>query len=239
MENINIPIAMIAGVFSILSPCILPVLPSFLAYITGISLTEKQTKSKHLVLHTIVFAIGFCLTFLTIGAVIGSLGQFLLIHQDILQRIGGIIIILFGVHLTGLIKIKPLLKEFKINLKDTHNTGSYLRSLTIGVIFAFGWAPCYGPILGSIFTLAAASGSFNQSMLLFFFYALGFVIPLIIMAFFIGKSIKFFKKNQFIYKYSSLIAGSILIILGLLMLTNTISIIVNHLNNLYINLEIY
>ncbi len=239
MEEINLAVAFIAGLLSILSPCILPVMPSFLAYIAGTSLEEKEARSKTLFLHTIAFAIGFSLTFLLFGAVIGSIGHFLLLNQAFLQKIGGAIIIILGVHLTGLLKITPLLKEIRLKIPKNAIFNTYIRSFFIGIIFSFGWAPCYGPILGAIFTLAATSGQFGQSILLFAAYALGFLIPLLIMTLFVEKVSHFIRKNPGIYKNSSLISGIIIIILGFLLLTGLISPIVSWINGLYIELNLY
>jgi cytochrome c-type biogenesis protein len=248
MDQINLAIAFSAGILSILSPCILPVLPSFLAYITGLSLEElaesdkstatKKSNNKHvfswqLIINTFFFALGFSLIFLLFGAVIGTIGKFLVINQIVLMQLGGLIIIILALHQLGIFRLKFLLSEVKFKHSLTDDLKGWLRSFLVGIIFAFGWAPCYGPIVGAIFTLAATTGSFYYSILLFVFYSLGFLVPLIIFSVFIGYFSKQIKKHRKIFQYSSTIAGIILLILGILMLTNLFPYIVNWLSLIY------
>lgn len=236
MEKINILVAFIGGILSIFSPCIIPILPSFLGYISGISLSSElknshqKTVQLKLFLHTLFFTIGFSIVFLLFGAVIGILGKFLLTYQEILQKLGGIIIIIFGLQLTGIFKFKFLLTEKHLQLPSNLEFKSYFRSFIIGIFFAFGWTPCYGPVIGTIFTLAASSANFNTSLMLFFFYSLGFIIPLLIMSAFIGHISKFLKKYPIVFKYSSYISGFLMISLGILLLTNQLNILVNWIN---------
>lgn len=248
MDQINLAIAFLAGILSIFSPCILPVLPSFLAYITGLSLEEladssksKQTKnsdskyslSRQLVINTFFFALGFSLIFLLFGAVIGTLGKFLVINQTVLMQFGGLIIVILALHQLGIFRLKFLLGQAKFKHSFTDNLKGWMRSFLVGIIFAFGWAPCYGPIVGAIFTLAATTGSFYYSILLFVFYSLGFLVPLILFSLFIGFFSKQIKKHKKIFRYSSTVAGVILLILGTLMLTNLFPHIVNWLSLIY------
>lgn len=242
MDQINLAIAFLGGIFSVFSPCILPVLPSFLAYITGVSLEEiTVTKSKQnafkfnlqLLLNTFFFALGFSLIFLLFSAVIGGLGKFLVINQTVLMQLGGLIIVILALHQLEIIKIKFLLNEVKLKDQTTHKFKGWLRSFIVGIIFAFGWAPCYGPIIGAILTLAATSSSFYYSILLFVFYSLGFLIPLVIFSLFIGFFSQLLKKHRQVLKYSSKIAGILLLILGILMLTNLFPYIVNWLSLSY------
>lgn len=261
MENPNIFIAFLAGVLSIASPCILPIIPSFIGYITGVSLSTpyqglspKELRLK-LLLNTISFAVGFSLIFLLFGAVIGLIGETLVLNRPIFQKIGGVIIILFGLQLTGIFQFKALVKEKRFELPEGFKKLSYnaersecaykpsgfceakhlIRSFFTGIFFAFGWAPCYGPIVGAIFTLAAAQASFPQSLLLFFFYSLGFLLPLIILSLMVASAGKLLKKFQKAARYSSIIAGILVIILGVLLFTNNLSILVNWLNLTYTN----
>jgi len=239
MYSPGIILAFFAGVLSIASPCILPILPSFLGYITGISLSDnyknlqKKEARKKLLLNTLIFGVGFCIIFLFFGAVIGIIGQTLVLNRPIFQIIGGIIIIFFGLQLTGLIKIKSLMKEKKFELSPKFKKFEYLRSFIAGMFFAFGWAPCYGPIIGAIFTLAATQANFGQAILLFVFYSLGFIIPLLLFTFIIAQASEKIKKIQKFARYSSLVAGGFVILLGFLLMTNNLSILVNWLNLSY------
>lgn len=239
MYSPGIIIAFLAGVLSIASPCILPILPSFIGYITGVSLSEgykklnKKEANRKLLINTLLFGIGFSIIFLLFGAVIGIVGETLVLNRPIFQTIGGMIIILFGLQLTGLINLRFLLKEKKLELNPQLKKLQYVRSLLMGVFFAFGWAPCYGPIIGAIFTLAATQANFGQSIMLFFFYSLGFLAPLFIFTYLIGHATNKLKKIQKVAKYSSIVAGVFVILLGFLLMTNNLSILVNWINLSY------
>lgn len=239
MYSPGIIIAFFAGVLSIASPCILPVIPSFLGYITGVSLSEKYKKfdkkeaRKKLLINTFFFAIGFSIIFLLFGAVIGVIGQALVLNRPIFQTMGGIIIMIFGLQLTGLINIGALMKEKKFQINKKIQRADYIRSFLTGIFFAFGWAPCYGPIVGAIFTFAATQANFGQAMLLFFFYSLGFLVPLIGFTFIVATASTHLKKIQKVSRYSSIIAGSFVILLGFLLMTNNLSILVNWINMAY------
>ncbi len=237
MLKIDFLIAFLGGMFSIFSPCILPVLPSFLGYITGVSLHQQQNRKAHfgtLISHTAIFALGFLITFLIFGAVIGWLGSFLVMQQELLQKIGGVLIILFGLMSLGVIKLKFLSAQHQLHLTSVHS--QRLKSFLTGIIFAFSWTPCYGPILGSIFTLAASSVSFWTSIWLFFFYSLGFLIPLMIFTVAIYHGSNLIAKNRYLIQYAHLLAGILLILVGILLLTNQMSGLVNWLSQIYISL---
>lgn len=239
--KINILVAILAGALSVLSPCILPVLPSFFGYITGVSLSkpytklEKKTLYKKLLFNTVLFALGFSIIFILFGAVIGTVGQFLLHQRNILQQIAGVIIIVFGLQLTGILKLKTFLKEKKFELPEWIKHTEYLRSFVTGICFAFGWSPCYGPIVGTIFTLALSKTDFWQAMLLFTFYSIGFVIPLLMLSILVGIFSVRIKKLSAISHYISIGAGFIVIFLGILLLTNQLNIFTNWLNLFYNN----
>ncbi len=239
MQSPGIIIAFLAGVLSVASPCILAVMPSFVGYITGVSLSkgyrnlEKKEAKRKLFLNTLLFGIGFSLVFLILGAVIGALGEALILNRPIFQVIGGALMVIFGLQLTGLIQLNMFMKEKKFELSPKLKKIEYLRSFMAGMVFAFGWAPCYGPILGAIFTLAATQANFGQAILLFAFYSLGFLLPLFIFTFFIAYASEKLKKFQKAARYSSVIAGSFVMILGFLLMTNNLSSLVNWINMSY------
>lgn len=239
MESIGIGqliITFFAGTLSVLSPCILPLLPGFMAYFAGLTLDEAKTKAHRRVvfLNSIFFSLGFTLTFLAFGLVISGLSLFLIQNQLFLQQIGGIILIIFGILQTGWIKVAKLQKELKFDhLKLKLPKHFYLRSLIIGAIFAFSWTPCYGPIIGGIFTLGASTGTLGQSLLLFFLYSLGFTLPILLLSLAMDGLSAFFVKHRQLFRLTQLVAGLLLIFMGILMLTNNISSIVNWLDFLY------
>jgi len=242
MPSPGIIIAFVAGILSVASPCILPVIPSFIGYITGVSLShgfrklKKKEAMRKLLINTLFFGIGFSIIFILFGAVIGAIGEMLVLNRPIFQTIGGIIIMIFGLQLTGLVNIPSLMKEKKIHPDETKpvlKKIGYFRSFLMGILFAFGWAPCYGPIVGAIFTLAATQANFGQAMLLFLFYSLGFFIPLIIFTILIAMASEKLKKIQTFARYSSIVAGLFVMLLGFLLMTNNLNILVNWINLFY------
>lgn len=239
MDPINVGqliITFFAGILSILSPCILPLLPGFLAYFAGLTLDEAKIKShrKVVFLNSIFFSLGFTLTFLAFGLAISSLSLLLIQNQILLQQIGGVILIIFGVLQTGWVNIAKLQKELKLDhQKLAGSKHFYLRSLIIGAVFAFSWTPCYGPIIGGIFTLGASTTTLGQSLLLFLFYSLGFTLPILLLSIALDQLSALFVKHRKLFRLSHLIAGLLLILMGILMLTNSISSIVNWLNFIY------
>ncbi|GBF11013.1 cytochrome c biogenesis CcdA family protein [Tepidibacillus sp. HK-1] len=219
--SINIWIAFGAGILSFLSPCVLPLYPSYLSYITGISVdqlkndfSKKEIRNRAL-MHTLFFVIGFSIIFISLGFGASFLGNLFYESQDIVRKLGAVLIILMGLFITGWVKWNWLMKEKRFELKNKP-TG-YLGSTLIGVSFAAGWTPCVGPILAMILTLAASDPS--QGIILLIAYSFGFAIPFFIMAFFISQT-------RWILRYSDKImkiGGVILILIGLLLFTDQLS----------------
>jgi cytochrome c-type biogenesis protein len=214
-------LAFLGGILSILSPCLLPVLPGYMGYIAGVALTSNTEKSKRTItLHAIAFSLGFAIVMMMIGGIVGSIGGQLKNYQEEVTRIGGILLIMLGIHMTGVIQWKKLLEEKKLFTQKSENKNHTLaHSLITGVIFGTSWTPCIGPILGSIATIAGIAGGLEKGILLFAVYSAGFSIPLIIIALLtsiVGKKIKSIERYA---QKSSLIAGTILIVIGTLLLT--------------------
>ncbi len=229
----SIAIAVLAGVGSFVAPCILPIIPAFLAYISGTTLTElsHKTSSKtisfnrsNIVLNTVFFVLGFSVVFSTLGVVIngvlaGSSSQLI----QSFNQIGGVIIIGFGVFLLLTTKFRSLNFEKKIFPKRAK--ASYPLSFVFGLAFAAGWTPCVGPILGTILTLAATSPSIAFNLLLS--YSLGLGIPFILMGVFFSRANRLLKAMTKHLKYYSFIIGGLIIVLGVLVFTNQLSYIAN------------
>ena len=211
-----------AGLISFLSPCVLPLIPGYISYVSGNSLNELIERKKVNIIPTILFTVGFSIVFIIFGAASTFLGQFLLQNSFELRILAGVIIIIFSLHIIGIINLKFLNYEKRI---QTNNNKNFYSPIIIGAAFGFGWTPCIGPILGSILVLAATEESINKGVLLLFFYSLGLAIPFIISGFLIQKFLIFsknFKKNINIV---SKIGGSILLVTGILILTNQLQII--------------
>ena len=227
---IELTVAFGAGLISFLSPCVLPLIPGYISYISGSSLNElRENKSVNL-LPIIFFTVGFSIVFIIFGAASTFLGQVLLQNSYELRIGAGLIIIIFSLHIIGLINIKFLNYEKRIH---TNSNTNFFSPVLIGMAFAFGWTPCIGPILGSILVLAATEESLNKGIFLLFSYSLGLAIPFILSGYLIQKFLIFsknFKKN---ISLVSKVGGIILLITGILILTNQLQGLGFYLQNIF------
>ena len=214
---IELVVALGAGLISFLSPCVLPLIPGYISYISGSSVNELIEKKNVNLIPIILFTIGFSIVFIIFGAASTFLGQVLLQNSYELRIAAGLIICVLSLHIIGILNINFLNYEKRIH--TTANT-NFFSPILIGMAFAFGWTPCIGPILGSILILAATEESINKGLLLLFFYSLGLALPFILSGYLIQKFLIFsknFKKN---INLVSKIGGLILLITGILILTN-------------------
>lgn len=228
MAEVTIFIAFIAGLASFLSPCVLPLVPAFVAYLSGTTAAEiKQdsTKAKAaIVINTVLFVLGFTLVFALLGALINSvLLSISYTLKDILAKVGGAVIILLGLVLLGVIKAPFLQREHKLKLKGLKP--SYITSFLFGAAFAVGWTPCVGAILGVILTLALTQPA--SAFALLFSYGLGLGLPFIAVGLFTSRATALINKYQGAMKYVTIAAGIILIILGILVFTNQLPKVAN------------
>lgn len=195
MSEINIFLAFGAGSLSFVSPCVLPLFPAFLSYITGMSVSELREENKMLdrksILHTICFLLGFSSVFIMIGFTASAVSDFLLVYKDIIRQVGALLIIFFGLVIVGIFNFQFLMKDKKITFKN-RPTG-YFGSVLIGMAFSMGWTPCTGPILGVVLSLAATDP--GSGMIMMIAYVLGFSIPFLILSFFVGK-LGWIKRNS-------------------------------------------
>ncbi len=210
-------IALSAGLVSFLSPCVLPLIPGYVSYISGSSLNELMESKEINIFPIILFSFGFSIVFISFGATATYLGSLVLDYSYELRIIAGSLIIIFSLHIMGLLNIKFLNYEKRIhsNIKPS-NFGSIL----IGMAFGFGWTPCIGPILGSILALAATEESINKGILLLLFYSLGLAIPFILSGYLIQRFMIFSKNLKNKMNLISKIGGGLLLITGILMITN-------------------
>ncbi|MCK9266315.1 cytochrome c biogenesis protein CcdA [bacterium] len=217
IQNYRLLGSFVFGLLSFASPCILPLIPAYLSYITGVSLENlKSSKNKNKTLFlSLFFVLGFTIIFTLLGASANWLGRILYNKRDLIRMIGALLIILFGFHLTGIIKFKILYSQKKINLKKI--TSGYIGALLLGIVFAFGWSPCVGPVLGSILTMASMEETVLKGMLLLFFYSLGIGVPFILTAILLEQALTFFSKIKKYYTVIQMITGIVLIIVGVLL----------------------
>jgi len=219
---IELLIAFGAGLISFLSPCVLPLIPGYVSFISGQSLQELLGSKQIKFLPLILFCTGFSTVFIILGASASFLGQKLLQNSEILRIAAGIVIIIFSLQLVGLINISYLNLEKRFEAKKSQN---FLFPYVIGLAFGFGWTPCIGPILGSILALASIEETLSRAILLLSFYSLGLAIPFILSGYLIQRFLLFsknFKKNINII---SKIGGIILLVTGILILTNQLQAI--------------
>ena len=211
-------ISLLAGLISFLSPCVLPIVPPYLAYMSGISLDSPAVKSNlKVVIVAAFFVMGLSTVFLILGVAASSFGILLLGYKDLLTTIAGLLIMCFGLHFLGIVRIPLLNREVRFDVGD--KGGSFFGAYLLGLAFAFGWTPCIGPQLGAILSLAANEASLYKGMILLSFYALGLGIPFLIVAAFLskmGNTLLFFKKN---FELIERVMGLLLWTVGLLMLS--------------------
>ena len=210
-------IAFGAGLISFLSPCVLPLIPGYISYISGSSLNELIEKKNVNLIPIILFTVGFSLVFIVFGAASTFLGQILLQNSFELRIFAGVVIIIFSLQIIGLINLNFLNYEKRVH---TNNNKNIYSPILIGMAFAFGWTPCIGPILGSILVLASTEESINKGILLLSVYSLGLAIPFIISGYLIQKFLIFSKNFRKNINLVSKIGGGILLITGILILTN-------------------
>jgi len=232
-SQISLLIAFTAGVFSFISPCVLPLIPSYLTYITGISfdeLVENQSRSvrRRTLFHSLFFILGFTLVFVALGASATYVGNFFQENQALIRRIGGVIVILLGIHITGLVKLNLLEREKRFEFND--KPLGYLGSILVGIAFAAGWTPCIGPILASILLYASTSENVGGGIILLVAYSLGLGLPFLISALAFNTFLAYFSRFNRYLRMVSIVSGVFLVIVGLLLIFDCLSIFVQYLN---------
>ncbi len=215
-------IAFGAGLISFLSPCVLPLIPGYISYISGQSLQEILNKKKINFFPLILFCLGFSTVFVLLGASASFLGQTLLQNSEVLRILAGIVIIIFSLQLIGIINIPYLNFEKRFDAKESRNI---LFPYVIGVAFGFGWTPCIGPILGSILALASIEETLTRAVVLLILYSLGLAIPFVLSGYLIQRFLLFSKNFRKNINLISKIGGIILLVTGILILTNQLQAI--------------
>lgn len=236
-RSVDIWTAFGAGLLSFVSPCILPIIPSYMFFIGGTSAgalrsdeaEEKKRSQRQILFSALFFILGFSLVFVSLGAAATSLGQLLKAHQDLLRHIGGLVIILLGLHMMGVFEIKALLYEKRMHFKA--RPPGYLGATLIGVSFALGWTPCIGPILGTILTVASTKTQISEGILLLAVYSLGLAIPFFVTALLMDRVFIYFRKLQKHMQTISIVSGVFMILVGILVFNNWLQLISNFILN--------
>ena len=225
MIDVSISVAFIAGIVSFLAPCVLPIIPGFLAYLAGSSLTQAATRRKEVFLNALFFVLGFSLVFAALGVLLNTVLEAVAYDVQLwLSRIGGALVIIFGLYLTGLIKISFLERPHTFAV-HAGNRSRYATSFLFGLAFAAGWTPCVGAALGAILGLAASQP--GSAFVLLLAYALGLGLPFLVIGFFTAQASAFIEKYQRAFRYITVAFGVILIMLGVLIFTGQLSRIAN------------
>ncbi len=236
-QDVSIPLAFLGGILSFISPCVLPLVPSYISFVTGISFeeltSEEGTKrlKRVIMYNSLMFILGFSTVFVVIlGSSAQLFGQIFMEYQDVIRKIGGIVIILLGIHIIGIINIGILQRDKRLHFFREKPAG-LLGSFLVGIGFAAGWTPCIGPILSAIFTVAATSPNPFSGIILFVAYSLGLAIPFFLTSLGINTFLKHFNRLKRHMRTVSIVTGVFLILTGVLIFTNSFAIIAGYLNS--------
>jgi cytochrome c-type biogenesis protein len=226
--SVSFMMAFVAGVLSFLSPCVLPLVPSYLGFITGMTLDDLSAGAhrRGAMLHALLFVLGFSIIFLLLGASATYLGRILFHYQDWIARVGGVLIVIFGLHLLGVLRLNMLLRERRFQL-NTRPAG-YLGAVGAGLVFGAGWTPCIGPVLGAVLTYASARATMSGGILLLGSYALGMAIPFLLAAFATGSFLDTSKRLRRLLPALERVSGGILLVAGLLLASGSFPILAGY-----------
>jgi cytochrome c-type biogenesis protein len=221
--GVGVLVAFSAGLFSFLSPCVLPLFPSYVSFITGMSVSDltadlSGAARRRVLLHAVAFVLGFSLVFVSLGASFSAAGQFLLDYRNLIRQIGGVLIVLFGLYIAGVFKLAAMGRTMQFQLRE--KPAGYLGSLVVGLTFAIGWTPCVGPILGAILSLAGTSETVQRGIGLLIAYSAGLGLPFLVSAVALGAFLKFFRRYRPLIPVMERAAGVILVVVGVLVFTN-------------------
>ncbi|OHA09699.1 MAG: hypothetical protein A3H69_05955 [Candidatus Sungbacteria bacterium RIFCSPLOWO2_02_FULL_47_9] len=226
--------AFIAGVLTFLAPCTLPIVPAYLAFISGVSLRdlEKPKKSREMrwkiFLNGFLFVSGFSVVFIVLGTLAGGLGSLLASERVLLSQVGGGFVIIFGMFMLNVVKLPFFLVGWNLKAPSFFMRGKPLNSFLLGSAFGLGWTPCVGPVLGAVLTLAAASATVYRGAFLLFIFTLGLAIPFLLIALAIGSSTEIIRKLSKYLNALSVLGGVLLVFLGILLLTNNLGVWVSY-----------
>ncbi len=229
--------AFVAGLLSFLSPCVLPLIPSYITYITGISFADLQAEHpSHIIrqktiLHSLSFIFGFTIVFVLLGASATYIGSFLSENAIVIRKVGGALLVILGIHVTGLMPLRFLLGDKRISIK--HKPAGYVGSFLVGIAFAAGWTPCIGPILAAILAVAATEESVYQGILLLLVYSLGLGVPFLLSALAMHRFLTVFNRFKKYIRVFEVITGIFLIVIGVLIYSNWLSKLSNYMTFFY------
>jgi len=222
-HSVGVAVAFSAGLFSFLSPCVLPLFPSYISFITGMSVSDLSTDlspsaRRRVLLHAFAFVLGFSVVFVALGASFSAAGQFLLDYRDVIRRVGGVLIVIFGLYIAGVFRFAPFARTLQWQVRE--KPAGYIGTLLVGVTFAIGWTPCVGPILGAILSLAGTAETVGTGIGLLLAYSAGLGVPFVLSAVALGAFLRFFKRYRPMIPLVERSAGVLLVVVGVLVYTN-------------------
>ena len=221
--SIGITISFTAGLLSFLSPCVLPLIPSYVSFITGLSLDDVQRSRRVTFIHSLLFIAGFTIVFLVLGATATVLGQLLVRHREWVGRVGGVLVIALGFYLLGVFNVGAFARERRVHIAN--KPLGYLGTLLVGMAFAAGWTPCIGPILGAVLTYTASSADLQRGLVLLFAYSLGLAVPFLLAALMIDRFMVLFQRYRGGLIWMSRASGALLVVVGVLMITGSMTVL--------------
>ena len=233
MHSLPLPIAaFVAGLLSFLSPCVLPLVPGYVSLISGTSVEDLQSPEHRMLrtvmLHSLTFVLGFSVVFIALGAAATGIGQFAAEYHRWLSRIAGIVVIIFGLHLTGIWKIKALYADKRLH--DVKGGASALGSFAVGFAFAFGWTPCIGPILATILVFAGAQETVLKGIILLAIYSLGLAVPFLLTSLGVDRFLSFYGRFRRHLHTVEVVSGVLLIAIGVLIFLNNLKLLSGYLS---------
>jgi cytochrome c-type biogenesis protein len=221
--SLGIGISFTAGVLSFLSPCVLPLIPSYVTFITGMSLDDVRQSRRIALVHSLLFILGFTLVFLALGATATALGQVLFRVRDWVGRVGGVLVIVLGLYLLGVFRIGAFARERRVHVAE--KPLGLLGTVLVGMAFAAGWTPCIGPILGGVLTYTASEADLGRGLVLLLAYSLGLAVPFLLSALMIDRFMTLFRRHRGAIAWVSRVSGVLLIAVGLLMVTGSMTVL--------------
>ncbi len=227
MDNVSVLAAFSAGLISFLSPCVLPLVPGYISMISGFSLDQLNTREKDtslfriVLLNSIMFIVGFSITFILLGASATWIGQLLAARMSLLRQLAGLVLIVFGIHLTGIFKINFLYRDKRFH--NVEKPRGLVGALVLGLAFAFGWTPCIGPILAGILTIASTKQTVTEGMFLLAVYSAGLGIPFLLTSFALNKFLSFYSRFKKHFHTVEVVSGALVIAIGVMIMTGSLT----------------
>lgn len=228
--TVGLGLSFTAGLLSFLSPCVLPLIPSYVTFVTGVSLDDVDKVKRSALVHALLFVLGFTLIFLLLGATATLLGRALLAYRIWISRIGGLLIVLFGLYMMGVLNVGFFARERRVHLAN--KPIGYVGSVIVGLAFGAGWTPCIGPILGTILVFTSTSADFGRGMSLLGAYSLGLAVPFVLAALAMQHFLAFFTRYRSRMMIVTRVSGALMVVLGVLLMTNYFTILASYLQGM-------